>query len=507
MFEHNFNPEFHWQMDQKRTIRKKVLYIFVVLILLLSVFFIFKKYYFVSGRNIGLEQLVPENIKALLTIDAKDIIKNDQGLLIFEMGLKDFLGDDEKTNSVIEKIGKNVYWMEKSSDSQALLFKITDMESIKDNFNLRTEDLEEIEFNNKVIYKLNIENSSNSFIPISDNKIYITYVNNYILCLSNNLDFTKDILNEYKEAIKIDYFGAIKDELNDYFQEQTTLLLKVSDYSQIGESSSWIKNLSFVNTEDNNSFVMKFKVGLRRAELLFNNSDDISQRVKMNKVNETLFKDAVFHYSNLNVNYNDILELDNNLNELLENNIEGLYNTNLKSKLLTNAPYHLLVYPDNKFLTFSKDFEKNKGIYKNILAHLSPQTRNMLLPDGTSAREYYADPSSFELKEQEEGSYIKYYADLPGNTDISLFKYNDWYILTNFKDKLVELTENQDKLCKLLNCDAKEIFNEVLTLNIGDLGKKEYLPWLDLFSKEYSRLNFTNYTEDGENKLFFELIH
>jgi hypothetical protein len=508
MFEYNFNPEFHWQMDQKKTTRKKVLFIFVVLILLLSVFFIFKKYYFVSGRNISLEQLVPENVKALLTINTNDVIKNEKGSLIFKEGLKDFLKEDEKVDAFVKSIVKDIYWMEKSPDSQTFLFKMTDIELVKDHFNNIAGNSESIGFNNQVIYKSDIENTDNIFLPVLDNKIYITYLNDYIFCISNDLDSTKDIINKYKEAKKIDYFGAIKDELSGYFQEQTTLMLKVLDYPEIEDSSSWIKNLSFITQGDRkDSFILKFKVGLKRAELLFNDSDDISQRVRMNKVDGNLFDDALLHYSNLSLNYSDSLDLGDNLNKFLQNNIEGLYNTNFKSKLLSSSPYHILAYSNNKFLTLSKDFEKMKSVYQNILAHLSPQTRTMILPDGTSAIEYYADVSNLELKEQEENSFVKYYVDLPVNTDIYLYQYNNWYILTNFKEKLIELSENQNKFCELVNCNAQDSFNEVLTLNIDSLEQRGYLPWLSIFSRSYNRLNFTNFTENGENKLFFELIH
>ena len=508
MFEHNFNPEFHWQMDQKKTLRKRVLFILLILVLLLSLFFIFKRYYFVSGRSIALKQLVPEDIKAILAIDASDIIKNDQGFLALEMGLRDFLKNDEHLNSFVNNIGKNVYWLEQSTNSQALLFKIEDIKLVQENFNSIMEGSEKIEFKNKIIYQKNVKNVSNPLIPISNNKVYLTYVNDYIFCLSNDLDFIKDILNKYQEASKIDYFGAIKDEFSDYFQEQTTLMLRVVDYDHIEESVSWIKNLSFLTAGDqNNSFVLKFKLGLRRAELLFNDSADPYQRVDLKKINGDLFHDAILHYSNFNINYNDQLHLSQNIDQFLQNNLEGLYNTNLKSKLFSNSPYHILFYPDNKFLGLSKDSEKMKAVYRNILAHLSPQTRIMILPDGSSATEYYADASRVELQEQEENGLIQYYTNLSEDTDFYLFQSNDWYILTNFKEKLGELTENQDKFCQLINCDISDSFQEVLTLNIDKLGSEEYLPWLNLFSKSYHQLNFTNFTENGENKVFLELIH
>jgi hypothetical protein len=510
MFDQKFNPEFHWQMDQKKTTYKKSLIIFLVLILLLSIFFIFKKYYFVSGRNISLDQLVPDNTKALLTIDVDDILKNEKGSLIFEIGFKDFLENNEKMQFFVKGIGKDIYWLENSSNSQAFLFKVADIDLIKDSFNMSDDNSEDIKFNNKTIYGLNVDNVHNLFLPTSENKIYITYLNDYLFSMSNDLDFIKNVIDKYKESLKIDYFGAIKDELASYFHEQKTLMLKVMDYEAIESSSSWIKNLSFVTQEDNgNSFVIKFKISSRKAELLFNNSQDTTQRFDISRMSENLLDDYLIYYSNLGIDYNsDVLNLSNTLDSFLKNNIESLYNINFKDELLNiTSPYYFLMYSNNNFLIINKDSERMRSIYQNILAHFKPQTRIMVLPDGTNATEYYIDPKIIDLKEQKTNDLIWFYEDLPGNVSFYLVKYGDYYILTNFKEKIIELSENQEEFCKILRCDKEKFSNEILMLNLEDINQKEYLPWLNLFSEDYNRLKFINFAEDGESKVFFELIH
>jgi hypothetical protein len=510
MFEQKFNPEFHWQMYQKKKNYKKFLVIFVILILLLSILFIFKRYYFVSGRNISLDQLVPENTRALLTIDANDILKNEKGSLFFETSLKDFLEDDEKLHFFIKGLGKDVYWMENSPNSQALLFKVADVDLIKSSFNISDDNSKDIKFNNKTIHKLNVDNINNPFLPNPENKIYITYLNDYLFCMSNDLDFIKNVIDKYKESLKIDYFGAIKDELSSYFYEQRTLMLKVMDYEAIGNSSSWIKNLSFISQKDTeNSFVIKFKISSRKAELLFNDSQDTNQRFDISRTSEGLLDNYLVYYSNLGVEYDsEFLNLGNDLDIFLKNNIESSYNINFKEELMSSAPpHHFLMYPDDNFLIISKESDKMKLIYQNILAHFVPQTRIMTLPDGTSATEYYLDPEIIDLKEREIGNLTWYYSDIPGNTDFNLLKYNDYYVLTNFKEKVVELSENQEKFCKILRCDKEKPSNEILMLNLRDFNQKEYLSWLNLFSDDYNSLKFINLSENGQNKLFFEVIH
>jgi hypothetical protein len=511
MFDQKFNPEFHWQMYQKKKNYKIFLFVFLILILFLSIFFIFKKYYFISGRNISLDQLVPDNTKTLLTINVEDILKNEKGSLIFEKGLKDFLENDEKIQSFIRGIGKDVYWLENSSNSQAFLFKAVEINLIKNIFNTSGDNPDNIiDFNNKLIYELEVANVNNSFLPTLENKIYITYLNNYLFCMSNNLDFIKDVIDKYKESLKIDYFRSIKDELTSYFDEQRTLMLKIMDYDDIDNSLSWVKNLAFIiQEEDDTSFVIKFKISSRKAELLFNNSQDTTQRFDISRMSENLLEDYLIYYSNLGIEYNSgILNLSNTLDNFLKNNIEGLYNINFKEELLNiTSPYYFLMYSDNNFLIINKDSEKMRSIYQNILADFKPQTRIMVLPDGKNAIEYYIDPKIINLKEQEINNLVWFYEDLPQNPGFYLVKYGDYYVLTNFKEKVIELSENQEKFCKILRCDKERPLNEILMLNLANIDQKEYLPWLDLFSNSYNKLNFINFTENGENKAFFELIH
>lgn len=512
IFKPNFNPQFHWQMDKKKIARKKVLIFGLILVLILSVFFIFKRYYFVSGRSIDLEELIPDQNKAVLKISLLNLINNQEDSSILNslfyngLGLRDILEEEKKQNFFINNIDQDIYWLEKDKESQLILFKIKDIDLLKDVWKSIVNDSNHIEYNKRNIYEYSKEEKNNIFLP--NDRVYISYLNDYIFSISNDLEFSKMIVDQYKEASKIDYLGSIKDELSNYFIEQNALVLAVNNYNDLENSFSWIKNLSFLNKENKNSFQISLKIKSKKVELVF---DDYSynRKIDLSPFDENLLDDMVLYYSNLGV---DVMEeeklvFDENLNFFLKNNIENIYNLDLREKLRSiNHPYYFLGYKENNFLIISRQ-EEMKEVYKKILAHLNPQTRNMVLPDGSSTVEYYADYNKIDLKQEDNNGLLWYYADLLGNIGFYLVQYDDWYILTNFKEKIVELSKNKEEFYNILDLSNKKGFKEFLVLNLYKIADKNVFPWLKLFPKTYQRLNFVNLAENGSNKVFFGLIH
>lgn len=510
-----FSPEFHWQIIKKQKIRKRVLVIFLGLILLLSILFIFKKYYFVSGRSIGLDQLVSNNIKAVLRISVPKVLDKRRDSLSlrrqFISALQYYFNDDtEKTDLLINNIGKTIYWMEKTNDSQVLLFKINNIEIIKEIFNSIALKLEDVRFNGKTIYELNVNWPNNQIMPLKDDKLYVSYLNNYIACVGNDIEFIQDIINKYKEALRIDYFKSLKDEFGRYFQEQADLKLEVNDYNDIKSSSSWLKILSFINQDtDKNSFIAELNIESNKIELLLNNLDSVNQRIDINKLDSDWFNNFTVYYSNLNIKYEDrFLDLGKNIDYYLKTNIESLYNLNFKDELLNiGLPFYFIMYPKDNFLIISRDSERLMLIYKHILSHFKPKTRIMTLPDKTQAIEYYIDPEIIELKTRQDDNIVWYYDDLPGNINFYLVEYNDWYILSNFKEKIIELSQNYEKFCELLSCSDKQVISELLMLNLNNFDKTEYLPWITMFSDYYNKLIFANFSRNNDINMVFQLIH
>ncbi len=519
MFEQKFNPEFHWQINRKLVTYKKIIFSIIIIFLALFSFFIFRRYYLVADRSISLSQLVPDDVRVTLSISTFDIVKNKRNLFLFdkswqsELGLKEYLDTNQQSNVLVDNIGSEIYWLERGSESQTLLLKIRDVIRLKAKLKTLLGNAEQIKFDNKTIYGLGVEPSNNYFLPISENteaKIYIVYLNNYVFVASNNLDFTKDIIRKYREFQKMSYLTAIKNKITYSFKEQKALILKVNNYNELENSLSWIKKLSFITAGNKKSFVLKLGVGLGKMELLFNDSQNLRQRVGRHRpsLDNKLFDNLVLYYSNVNAKTDSEINFNDNISHFLQNNIEGLYNFNFKEELLnTNFTYNFLLYPQKKFLLITKDADRLKRVYRNLLAHLKPSTRIMILPDGNKVTEYYSDSSLIKLKAKANENLIWYYADLKGKVNFYLVQDQDRYILSNSKEKVIELAKSKDKLCKLLNCNEKVSFKEKLMLNLQNIDGKKYFPWLNLFSKTYSKINFVSWSENEQNNLFFELIH
>ena len=513
-----FNPEFHWQIDRKRKSRKTIIICFLILFLFLSIFFIFKKYYFISGRNIILKELVPDNAKVVLSMSVSKIFGNKKDSLSMSdelrSGLQYYLKQStEKINVFLDNIEKEIYWVEKDNDSQFLLLKIKNLEVIKNFLYSVTEDSKDIRLNGKIIHELSVDWINNPILPLSDNKIYISYLGNHILCVSNDVNLNNDIIDKYKGRLKLSYFRNLKDEFSKYFKEQTAASLKIKHYPDIQNSHSWINNFSFLSKAvKDNEIDAGLNINMNKISLFISSLENIDKFFIENvfrKIPQNYLGDFIIYYSNTGIQYDlDSLQFSENIDNYFHENIESLYNINLQDEIIDiYMPIYFIGYSDKDFVFISKDSEKLTDLYKKMLSHLKPKTRTKILPDKTYAIEYYIDPDSIELKTKQANNMDWYYDDVSGEIMFYLAKYEDWYILSSFKEKIIKLTENKENFYKLLNYSSDIPDNEILILNLKNINASSYLPWISSFSQEYNYLNFANFSKKGDINVFFRLIH
>jgi len=511
----NFNPEFHWQTAKKHILKKRIFFIVLGLILALSVLFIFQRYYFVSGRSIDLDQLIPEDSKVVFNFYTPYLLGEQIGLSTEDSRfiLKDYFGGDvAKSDLFFKNIEKNIYWIEDSINAQSFLFKTNNIENIEYLFSF-FEEQEIFKENGKSIYELNVDFPENKLLNSQENKVYLAYLNKYIFCISNDLDLTNKIVDKYKEASKIGYLKSVRNELSDYFKETSPLKLEIRNYEDIQNSQSWIKNLSWtVENLENKSLTLKLKTFWDKLKILVYNSNEYFPNFNIDReINET-WGDFLIYYNNRGIYDRSKPYLSDNIDYYLLNNIEELYNIDFEQELSEiDRAYSFLLYPDSKFLLISEDSEKLTSFYKKILAHLEPQTRKMILPDNTEVQEYYMDPDLVQLKEKEDFGMTWYYGNFSQISEFYLLKLDHQYILSNFREKVLEISQKKDKFNTLIDLMDKNSVQELLTLNLKDIENKEdYFKLSTLFSA-YNRLNFVNFSEiKGETsqiKLFFELIH
>lgn len=526
MFKEKFNPEFHWQTVQRHVLNKRIFFIVLGLILALSVLFIFQRYYFVSGRSIDLDQLIPEDAKAVLKFYTPQLFSEEIGLSTedFQFILRDyFQGDVAKSSLFFKNIEKNIYWIEDSINTQSFLFKTNNIENIEYLFSF-FEKQEIFKENGKVVYELNVDFPKNELLNSREDnspdcrdkcggKIYLSYLNKYIFCISNDLDLTNKIIDKYKEASKIGYLKALKNELSNYFKESVPLKLEIKNYENIQNSQSWIKNLAWaVENLENKSLTLKLKTFWDKLKILVYNSNEYFPNFSIDReINET-WGDFLIYYNNRGIYDMANLYFSDNINYFLLNNIAGPYNIDFKQELSEiDQPFNFLLYPDSKFLLISKDSEKLIFLYKKILAHFNPQTRKMILPDNTEAQEYYLDPSLIQLKQKEDLGMTWYYGDFDQISGFYLLKLDNQYILSNFREKVLEVNQEKDKFNTIFDLLDKNSIQEILTINFKNIINKENYFKLNTLFSTYNRLNLINFSEIRDKKsqirLFFELIH
>lgn len=515
MFDEKFNPEFHWQTTKKHILRKRIFFIFLGLILALSVLFIFQRYYFVSGRSIDLDQLIPEDSKVVVNFYTPYLLGEQMGLSTEDSRfiLKDYFdGDVAKSDLFFKNIEKNIYWIEDSVNAQTFLFKTNNIETIEYLFSF-FEKQEIFKENGRSIYELSVNFPENRLLNPQKNKIYLSYLNKYIFCVSNDLDLTNKITDKYKQASKIGYLKSVKNELSEYFKEILPLKMEIKNYENIKDSQSWVKELSWaVENLENKSLTLKLKTPWDKLKILVYNLDEYFSNFNIDREINGVFGDFLIYYNNRGIYDMSNLYLSDNINYYLLNNIEGLYNIDFKQELSEiDQPFNFLFYPDSKFLLISRDSEKLISFYKKILAHFKPQTRKMTLPDNTEVQEYYVNTDLVQLKQKEDFGMTLYYSDFSQISEFCLLKLDNQYILSNFREKVLEINQEKDKFNIVANLLDKNSIQELLVVNFKSImNKEDYFGLSTLFSA-YNRLNFVNFSEirDGKSqiKLFFELIH
>lgn len=498
-----FNPEFHWQ-KQKREINmhRLIRLALISLFLIFACIFIVKRCHFVSYLNMGLDESIPKETKIILKIESADkiIYKNKYGLKavddIKSYLSKSFAKDKKDVNIFLSAYGKNVYWIEKDANTQALLFNYSNLSLLKKKF--KHNEIEK--FNDKVIYEIS-DFPENNILPTKDKKIFVVYPGAYSVFVSNNMDYLKSIIQQNKLNYKIDLKKSSQIVSDNYLNSKSSISIRINDYRDIAGSNSWIykfaptiNNLYLGNNKD-----LFFNIDFQddSIKFAFSNKDEKRYFVFGDNVNS---KDIVFYYNNVGLKNDKEIFINDSFEKFIGSKIEIPYNINLRKEFSsTSNLFASAFYNNGDIVVVSYDLEKLDYLYQSILSKFNPQKRSMKLPDGTSATEFYANPKSITLTTKEESS-IKWRTY---NQDGGFFlgQCNDYAVLSNKKERVTYFCGNKEDANKFLlrNSNTTESF----LINVSN--KKEYFNFLNSFSNKYNTLYGVNYSKDAYLNGYFEL--
>ena len=515
-FNTSFNPEFNWQRDAKFKSRKKILKFSLVFFCIFIFIFLIQKYYFISDKNITLRSIIPDESKAVLHISNSSKMFNiEKNKSEFSQKVEEKLSyylnnNTELADLLLKNIEDGIYWIEYDNNSQAILLKVKNLSDINNKFVKVFENVENYEYRNKKIYKTQVNWENNKFLPIENDFLYVSYLNDYTISVSNSSDLINKIIDKYQDNLRFDYFSSIKNEFNKYFVYYSDIEMKVNNYENINTSKSWLKNVSFVtNNLSDKTFFMKLNNDSKMSELSIATSEGIGNKLKsedeIEKISKIFGEEFLFYYSNMNsVSNIDNLDFGEDIDNYLSINIGNLYNINLKNELINvNTPYSFILYPDSKFVLTSSDFDVVSNIYKKILAHYKPSERQMSLPDGSRVTEYYMDSNSIDLKTYQDNNLVWYYDDLPDVSSFDMVKCANRYILSNSKDYIYKFCQDS-----LVNIDFN-VVNEIFVSNIDNLEKQSnILPFMELFNIKPKKLNFIDFADKNNTiQMLFQLIY
>ncbi|MDD3284032.1 MAG: hypothetical protein PHZ07_00375 [Patescibacteria group bacterium] len=516
-FNTNFNPEFNWQKEAKFKHRKKITKFSLILFCIFVFIFLMQKYYFISDKNITLSSIIPDESKAIFHISNSSKIFNvEKNKSIFSQKTKEklsyYLNDNtEFTDLFLRSIEDGFYWIEYDNDSQAFLFKVKDLSDIKSKFLETFKSVENYDYRNKKIYKTQVNWEKNKFLPIENNFLYISYLNNYTISVSNSSDLINKIIDKYQDNLRFDYLSSIKDKFNKYFVYYSDIDLKINDYEDIDNSKSWLKDISFIIKDSTDkTFFIKLNNSSKMSELSLSTSENIGDKLKLEeeiKVISKIFgEDFLFYYNSIksisNVNNTN---LGKNIDDYLSVNIGGLYNINLKEDILNiKNPYFFVLYPKDKFVLMANDFDSISNIYRKMLAHYKPLERQMFLPDGSRVTEYYMNANSIDLKMYQDGDLVWYYDDLPSIPSFDMVKCANRYILSNSKNYIYKFCQNGSEIDPDLG-----FINEIFISNIDNLdNKSNILPFTELFNIKLKNINFIDFgKKNNDVQMIFQFIY
>ena len=177
----NFNPEFHWQKEQKQELIKRVTKIsLIVFVVLLICVFIAKKCHFVSYVNMSLDSSIPENTKALTQIINVDKIlsKNSYEIKIvddFKNNLSKIINSDrKKIDLLLGYFGKNVYIIE-NEKSQAIVANVSNFSAFSNIVSLIGKEDRVYVYNKSKIYPYSIDIKENLVFNNKNGKIFLSH--------------------------------------------------------------------------------------------------------------------------------------------------------------------------------------------------------------------------------------------------------------------------------------------------------------------------------------------
>lgn len=498
-----FNPEFHWQKQKREINTQRLIRLSLISLFLFFVcaFFV-RRCHIVSYLNMSLDGSVPQETKIVMKIEGAEKIfyKNKYGLKAID-DIKEYLshafGKDKKdVNSFLSGFGRNVYWLEKDANTQAVLFNYSNLDAVKKKF----QHSEKEKYKNKIIYEIS-DFPENSILPPKDKKIFVVYPGGYSVFASNNIDYLKLIIDQNKENYRIDLKKSSKMLSEKYLNSVSVLSLSIDDYKDVAASMSWI--YKFAPT------INSLSLGGNR-ELFFNVNfeDDYIRFSFSNKEENKNFallenidsRDKVFYYYNNGFKNDKEIFLNDNFENFIGSRIEIPYNIDTRKELSSISNSFVSVYYNSgDIVVISRDLEKLDYLYKSILSKFNPQKRSIKLPDGSSITEYYANPKSITLSTKEESS-IKW-KTYKKDGGFYLGECSDYGILSNKKDMVSYYCTNSSEANKFLLTNSE--ISEAFLINLTN--KKEYFSFLNSFYKKYNTLYGVNYSKDDYLSGYFEI--
>ncbi len=498
-----FNPEFHWQ-KQKREInmRRLIKLSLISLFLFFACVFFLRRCHIVSYLNMSLDGSIPQDTKIILKIEGAEKIfyKNKYGLKVVDdikVGLsKSFSKDKKNINSFLSGFGRNVYWIEKDANTQALLFNYADLDILRNKFKHSEKEL----YNEKMIYEIN-DFPENSILPVKEHKIFIAYPEGYSVFVSNNLDYLKSIIDQNKENYKIDLKKSSKMLSDKYLNSRSSLNFKINNYKDVAASMSWIykfaPTINSLSLGDNRELFFNINFEEDYMRFAFSNKDEKKYFIFPENVNS---KDIVFYYNNAGLKNDKEIFVNDNLEKFIGSKIEIPYNIDIREEFSSASDSFASAYYDGgDIVIISRDLAKLDYLYQSILSKFNPQKRTMKLPDGSGASEFYANPKSITLTTKEESG-IKW-RTYEKDGGFYLGECGDYAVLSNKKDKINYYCANTDEANKFLLVNSET--SEAFLINLAN--KKEYFSFLSNFYKKYSTLYGVNYSKGDYLNGYFEL--
>lgn len=455
--------------------------------------FLVYKTFFIPEKNLSLISLIPENVKVVMNINKIDNIFRKIGQEKIVSYIKLYTeNDDYRARNIFSKLKKEIVWLEDANNSQILMLKTSSATLLENDIFLDKKN-GEIEFLDKKIINTKFNFPEKNIFSKKDN-IYFVKLNEYIFCISNDLEFLKQIIQKYDNLSK-NKFKNVKNV--NYLENISMLTFEIKDYD-LNQSTSFVKNLSFLNKvlSDKN---LKLEIDFLQNSMdvfVFKN-DNFEKSKIIGGLNYYYFQDLLkdsFYYKNFS---QENVEIDKQLLNYISQSVNS--NVDISNEIFDSQETGIMVYKNGNFLLESADFESVSRIFRKLLSISVPDTRKFNLPDGGIAYEYFANPENINLKEYNDGNFIWYYDENIKNQKFEMVKCNDLFFVSNDKQKIINFCTNRDRTNMLFNKKQENIKRVFFV----DFKNNLKIPILEKVKK----IMGINFSKNNNEILFFRMFY